>query len=226
VFYQALACDYDGTLATHGVVDQPSLEALDRLRLSGRKLILVTGREIDDLQKVFRHLDRFDLVVAENGALLYQPSTAGEVLLAKPPPPEFVAALIERGVGPISVGRVIVATWEPFETIAMEVIHRLHLPFRVVLNKGAVMVLPVGIDKAVGLKAALAELELSLDRTVAVGDAENDEIMLRVSGRSAAVANALERTKECADIVTQASHGAGVAELIDRLIATDLQDGF
>jgi hydroxymethylpyrimidine pyrophosphatase-like HAD family hydrolase len=223
VLYRALACDYDGTIATHGVVDQQTLNALDRWRRSGRKLILVTGRELDDLQKVFPQTGSFDLVVAENGALLYRPATGEEVLLAKPPPAEFVAALTARGVGPISVGRVIVATWEPFQDIAQEVISSLNLPLQVVLNKGAVMVIPLGVDKAVGLRAALAELEVSLDQTAGVGDAENDEAMLRACGYSAAVANALQQTKDVADIVTQGSHGAGVAELIDRLIAGDFQ---
>ena len=40
--YLALACDYDGTLAHHGRVDKPTLESLERLLASGRKLVLVT----------------------------------------------------------------------------------------------------------------------------------------------------------------------------------------
>ena len=224
VRYRALACDYDGTLATHGVVDQPTLDALDRLRSSGRKLILVTGRELGDLRKVFPHTVRFERVVAENGALLYRPDTGEEVVLAQRPPAEFIEALKARNVAPISVGRVIVATWEPFQTAARDVIRSLDLELQVVFNKGAVMILPFGVDKAVGLKAALAELELSLHNAVCVGDAENDEAMLSACRCSAAVANALQRTKDVADIVTQGSHGAGVAELIDRIIATDLQE--
>jgi HAD superfamily hydrolase (TIGR01484 family) len=216
VRYLALACD--------GVVEQPTLDALDRLRRSGRKLILVTGRELPDLQHVFPHTVRFDRVVAENGALLYRPATGEEVVLAQPPPAEFVARLKERNVRPLSVGRVIVATWEPFQTTARDVIRSLDLELQVVFNKRAVMVLPMGVDKAVGLKAALAELELSLHDAVGIGDAENDESMLIACRCSAAVANALQRTKDVADIVTLGSHGAGVAELIDRLIATDLQE--
>jgi hydroxymethylpyrimidine pyrophosphatase-like HAD family hydrolase len=212
VRYRALACDYDGTLATHGEVDQSTLEALDRLRSSGRKLILVTGRELGELQLVFPHLDRFERVVAENGALLHRPATGEEVLLAEPPPAEFIAALRERKVRPLSVGRVIVATFEPFHTTARDVIRNLDLELQVVFNKGSVMVLPFGVDKTVGLKA------------VGVGDAENDEAMLNACRCSAAVANALQRTKDCADIVTQGAHGAGVAELIDRIIATDLAE--
>lgn len=222
--YHALACDYDGTLATHGTVDEPTLEALDRFRSSGRKLILVTGRELDDLGRVFPHLDYFDRIVAENGALLYRPATGEELLLAEPPPEEFIAGLRERCVSPLSVGRVIVATWEPFHTTARDLIRTLDLELQVVFNKGAVMVLPFGVDKAAGLKSALAEIGLSVHQSVGIGDAENDEIMLSACRCSAAVANALQRTKEFADIVTEQSHGAGVAELIDRIIAFDLQE--
>jgi hypothetical protein len=206
------------------VVDQPTLDALDRLQGSGRKLILVTGRELGDLLRVFPHIGRFERVVAENGALLYRPATGEELVLAEPPPAEFIAALREKKVRPLSLGRVIVATWEPFQTTVRETIRNLDLELQVVFNKGAVMVLPLGIDKAVGLKAALAELELSLHQTVGVGDAENDEAMLSACHCSAAVANALQRTKDVADIVTVGSRGAGVTELIDRIIATDLQE--
>jgi HAD superfamily hydrolase (TIGR01484 family) len=42
--YFVLATDYDGTLATDGRVHDETLTALKHLRASGRKLILVTGR--------------------------------------------------------------------------------------------------------------------------------------------------------------------------------------
>jgi HAD superfamily hydrolase (TIGR01484 family) len=51
--YLALASDYDGTLATHGCVHPETVAAIKRLRNSKRKLILVTGRELDELLRVF-----------------------------------------------------------------------------------------------------------------------------------------------------------------------------
>jgi HAD superfamily hydrolase (TIGR01484 family) len=69
-----LACDYDGTLAHDGVLDEPTAAALDRFRASGRRLVMVTGRELPDLQTVCKVLDKFEWIVAENGALLYRPS--------------------------------------------------------------------------------------------------------------------------------------------------------
>ena len=100
--YVALACDYDGTLAHDGTVADETVVALERLRESNRKLILVTGRQLDDLMRVFARLDLFDRVVVENGALLYRPATREERRLAEPPPPRFVDALRARGV-PLSV---------------------------------------------------------------------------------------------------------------------------
>ena len=80
-----LATDYDGTLACDGRVDRETIEALNRLRASGRKLLLVTGRHLPDLQSVFPQLELFERVVAENGGLLYRPATREEKLLAKLP---------------------------------------------------------------------------------------------------------------------------------------------
>ena len=65
--YLALATDYDGTLAEDGHVTDVTLDALHRLRASGRKLLLVTGRELPELQNAFPELAVFDCVVAENG---------------------------------------------------------------------------------------------------------------------------------------------------------------
>lgn len=222
--YYALATDYDGTLATEGRVDEATLEALERLRNSGRRLILVTGRELDELLQVFPQVDLFESVVAENGALLYRPATREIKLLAEAPPERFAQSLRARGVGPLSVGRVIVATWTPHETAVLETIRELGLELQVIFNKGAVMVLPSGVNKATGLAAALEELGLSPHNAVGVGDAENDHAFLHLCEASVAVANALPSLKEQADWVTRGSRGAGVTELIDHLLAADLAD--
>lgn len=221
MYFLALATDYDGTLAHGGVVDAATEQALHRFKETGRRLILVTGREFEDLKHVCRRLDVFDLVVAENGALLYDPADGSERLLAEPPPPIFVQRLEERRVEPLSKGRVIVATWEPAEQAVLEAIRDLGLELQIIFNKGAVMVLPPGINKATGLTAALEELGLSPHNVVAVGDAENDHAFMSASGCSAAVANALPMLKAHADIVLEGAHGAGVVELIERIVEDD-----
>lgn len=220
--YQALACDYDGTIAWDGTVDSETISALERVRESGRKLILVTGRELPDLSQVFHRFDLFDRMVVENGAVLYRPATREQKLLAEAPPKAFSETLIARGAARVSVGNVIVATWEPYETLALEVIREMGLELQVIFNKGAVMILPSGVNKAVGLSHALAELGLSPNHVVGVGDAENDHAFLSICGRSVAVSNALPIVKQRVDWVTEKSHGAGVQELAEMLVATDL----
>jgi len=220
--YRALACDYDGTIAYDGGVSTATIQALEQLRKSGRRLILVTGRELSDLAEVFSRLDLFDWIVAENGAVLYRPTTREGRMLAKRPPEEFVRELIRRGVQCIATGRVIVATKRPYESIVAEVIRDFELELDIILNKGSVMILPAGVDKATGLTTVLHEIGLSRHNVVGVGDAENDEAFLAICERSVAVANALDSLKQYVDWVTEESNGAGVIELVQALISTDL----
>jgi HAD superfamily hydrolase (TIGR01484 family) len=221
--YLALATDYDGTLASDGKVREETWQAVRRLRDSGRRVVLVTGRDLADLKEVCPPLDRFDRVVAENGAVLYRPATGEEAVLGPPPPPEFVRALRERGVKRFVVNKSIVATVKPNDVPVLEAIRDLGLELQVVFNKDAVMVLPPGINKATGLRAALKELGLSPHNVVGIGDAENDHAFLGVCECSATVANALPMLKQHADIVAEGEEGRGVAELIGELIADDLR---
>ena len=222
--YLALACDYDGTIAASGILAAPTIEALGRLRASGRKLILVTGRELPDLMRVCPRLDLFDRVVAENGALLYRPAGREEKLLTEAPSERLIEALRRRDVRPLSIGHAIVSTWEPNETVVIQTIRDLGLELHVVFNKGAVMVLPSGVNKATGLTAALDELSLSPHNCVGVGDAENDHAFLALCEAAVVVDNALPALKERADLVTAEADGAGVAELVERLLASDLAE--
>src|SRR5437764_15160485 len=116
---RGLACDYDGTLAHHAVVADSSVAALDRFRKAGGRLIMVTVRELLDLQSVCEVLDRFECVVAENGALLYWPATGSTQLLCPSASAALAKELAQAGAQPLSVGRAIIATREPYEAVAM-----------------------------------------------------------------------------------------------------------
>ena len=220
--YLTLCSDYDGTLATEGEVFPATVTGLRRLLASGRRAVLVTGRELDELKTVCPCLDLFEYVVAENGALLYEPATDTATPLAQRPPDSFVAELRARGVERVSVGRVIVATWEPHETTVLETIRDQGLELQVIFNKGAVMILPAGVNKATGLAAALKRMGLSPHNAVGVGDAENDHALLALCECGVAVSNALPTLKEKADFVTRGARGAGVVELMEELVKDDL----
>ena len=196
------------------------MAGLERARASGRKLILATGRELPSLRLVFSSLHVFDRIVAENGALLHDPITGEEQLLCPAVSGELVANLRRRGV-PLSVGKCILATVRPHDANVVRAIRELNLSMQIIFNNESVMVLPRGINKSTGLSAVLSELGLSSYSVVGIGDAENDHDFLGLCGCSVAVANAIPTLKQRADVVTNGSYGAGVVEIINRLIDTD-----
>jgi hydroxymethylpyrimidine pyrophosphatase-like HAD family hydrolase len=221
--YLVLACDFDETLARGGRVAPETLAALERLIASGRKLMLVSGRELDDLLRVFPEAKLCSRIVAENGALIYNPATREKKYHGDSPPDKFIRALEQKKIEPLAVGHVIVATVQPHETTVLSVIRDLGLEMQVIFNKGAVMILPAGVNKASGLALALQDVCISPHNVVAIGDAENDHALLKLAECAAAVANALPTLKERADLVTAAENGRGVIELIDEIISEDLK---
>ena len=219
--YRALATDYDGTVAYDGKVDEPTLAALKQVRAAGGRLILVTGREMTDLFNTFEHVDIFDRVVAENGAVLYDPSSKKIDVLAPSPPAPLVERLTREKI-PLSVGHCILATVEPHEHAMLAAIRDFALEWHVIFNKGSVMALPAEVTKATGLVPALETLGVSHAETIGVGDAENDQVFLRSCGLAVAVDNALPSVKDLSDFVTPSARGAGVTELITQWLRGEL----
>jgi HAD superfamily hydrolase (TIGR01484 family) len=221
--YVCAVFDYDGTLAKDSRVLPSTVESLKRLRESTRKLILATGRQLKELLEVFpQAAPLFDYIVAENGGVLYNPSTRDYKVLTEPRSSSFVEELRRRGVAPLSVGDSIVATWRPHEQTVLDVIRDTGLGLQVIFNKDAVMVLPSSVSKATGLLAAAEAECLSLHNAVGIGDAENDHAFLSLCECSVAVSNALPALKERADYVTSQDHGKGVEELIEQILDRDL----
>ena len=218
--FDAVATDYDGTLAHNGVVAQGTLDALYRARTGGLRLLMITGRQVSDLLSTFAHPTLFDAIVAENGAVLYEPANESLRVVGSAPPPALLERLTQNSVR-VSVGHSIVATDEAHAPKLLEVIRELGLDRQVIFNKGSAMAVPGEVSKGTGLAAVLATLHVAPERVVGIGDAENDPAFLRSCGLAVAVSNALPSVKAMADVVTNGAHGIGVTEVIDRLLAGD-----
>lgn len=220
--FAAVAVDYDGTLATEGLVQAPAVGALEQLVASGRQCILVTGRMLRELLPLFPQAELCARIVAENGAVLYRPSTREQRLLAPQASPALAHALKAKGVMPLDVGDSIIATVRPHEVTVMEAIRDLGLEHQVIFNRESVMILPPGINKASGLKAALDELKLSPHNVVGIGDSENDHALFQASELAVAVNSAVPTLRDAADWVTMRPNGAGTAEAMLALVADDM----
>jgi hydroxymethylpyrimidine pyrophosphatase-like HAD family hydrolase len=220
--YRALATDYDGTIAYEGRVDAETVDALQHARDAGMQLLLVTGRELTHLFNTFDRVDVFHQVVAENGAVLYDPATGRIETLAPGPPAALIERLTREQI-PLSIGHSVIATVEPHEQVVIAAIHELALDWHIIFNKGSVMALPSDVTKATGLRSALDACQLTPEMTIAIGDAENDLVFLKGCGLAVAVGNALTTVKAIADVVTDGARGAGVRELIGRWLAGELE---
>ena len=216
--FSLLVCDFDGTLATDSVVNPRTLEALQAVLASGRKLVLATGRQLPELIEIFPQLSLFAWVVAENGAVVYETATGNVEVLADPPSENFLQLLKERGIKPLSQGNAIVATTSNHAKALSDLIQTMDLAYDVILNKDSAMVLPMGVNKGSGLSWVLNKLRLSEKQVIVVGDGENDSDLFSVSGFRVAVANAVPELKRIADWVTPSAAGLGIEQLSNLLL--------
>ncbi len=217
-----LACDYDGTIAEGGRVSEPTARALERVRESGRKLVLVTGRTLGNLRDVCPEFERkFDAIVAENGGVLYQPGIREVKALGEPPEPALLDALLRRGVG-FALGTSSIHTSSDAAEAALAAIRETGLERTLVFNRRSLMLLPGGVTKGSGLQAALAAMELSPHNTVGIGDAENDHAFLALCEFAVAVADAVPALRERAEVVTRAPGPSGAVEFIEEHLLKDL----
>lgn len=220
--FLALATDFDGTLARDSKVAQSTIGALETFVHSGRKLVLASGRQLEDLFEVFPRHGLFNWILAENGAVMYSPRTGEIQLLGDRPPKQFQELLRASTVPNVSIGRVAVATRRPYEREVLEVFRGLGIDRQISFNKDVILFLPAGVNKATGLAAALRQEQISNHNVIAVGDAENDLPMFSLAGIGAAVGNAIESVKLRADLVLKGEHGSGVEELIEAVLRDDL----
>lgn len=216
----ALALDYDDTLAENGRMSSATEAALRSLRNAGFRLILVSGRRLENIRKICGPLDLFDAVILENGATSFCPATNIERLIAPPVDERFLTDLSRELPGePLFVGRSMVAT-SAENTGCVEVMIALGgYDLHIVGCGRRIMILPKGISKSSGLSHALANLGLRRNQVVAVGDEENDIELFRGCALTAAVGNAAPKLKAVADLVLPEKHGQSVQHLIARLLA-------
>jgi hydroxymethylpyrimidine pyrophosphatase-like HAD family hydrolase len=212
-----IASDYDGTLTHTGRLDPELERLLGQARAAGFRLVLVTGRQLQDLLKVCpRALAILDRLVLENGALLVR--EGGQTMeLAPPIDARLAPALEAQGVWVVQ-GQVLLATLAQYEPQVRAEVERLGLDVRLFRNRASLMIAPAGVSKASGLSHALASLGASFEQTIGIGDAENDRELLEACAVGVAVGDALEELKAIADRVLDEPNGAGVAGLLRELI--------
>jgi hydroxymethylpyrimidine pyrophosphatase-like HAD family hydrolase len=212
-----IATDFDGTISQGDQLASEAGRALRRWREMGGFTVLVSGRPFEFLQELQEREQAFDLMVAENGAVLYNPHTDEMRLPFGEVPDDLLLTLIELGV-PLWRGVAIAGTTLPYDDAVWVASRELGLPVHVETNRNEVMLMPPGVSKGAGLLNLLKSEGLSPRNVLAFGDAENDLSLLQAAEVKVAVANAVEHIKALADFVTVEAGAVGVTRFIERYL--------
>jgi hydroxymethylpyrimidine pyrophosphatase-like HAD family hydrolase len=212
-----IATDFDGTVAEGDRLAPEAGRALRRWREAGRTSVLVSGRPFEFLRDLQEREQAFDLIVAENGAVLYNPYSDEMRLPFGQVPDELVSTLAQLGI-PLWRGIAIAGTTLPYDDAVWVTSRELGLAVHVAINRSEVMLLPPGASKGAGLLHLLQNEGLSPRNLLAFGDAENDLSLLQVAEVKVAVANAVQDLQTMADHVTPEAGPAGVADFVDRYL--------
>jgi hydroxymethylpyrimidine pyrophosphatase-like HAD family hydrolase len=214
--FGALALDYDGTIATNGVMHEDVRNAIGEVRQRGVIVVLATGRQVADLRRAAGDLTCFDAIVAENGCVLDFPASGRHVVLAHPPRADFIKALHQRAVS-TTVGEGIIEADASAAPAVLDVIRERQQPLVLMFNRGRLMILPQAIAKSTGLRRALSALRVSIHNTVGIGDAENDHDLLDACEVGVAVSWGSPALQAVADEVIEGSGPGAVGGYIRRL---------
>ena len=225
---ECLAVDLDGTLTDEeGVIHHEVLEALERLKKRGVRVVIATGASYPAAITLAYYLPVTRFAVAENGGVV---GFRGEYkLLGSRDDKERILAVARERLRGVLVEswqneyRLVDAAFKPAPGLSPEEAVKLAaaelgpLGFEVVYSGWAIHVHRFGVNKGAGLLEACRALGVEPERVAAIGDSAVDEPMFEVAGFAVALANSPESLKRKASYVTRGSHYLGFLEAVKLL---------
>ncbi len=219
---KAIVVDLDRT-----ITDKPAKEnfdasdfdagLLEELRSLNINLVLATGRGVDYVKDLCRKFNIWACAVAENGAAIYFPAAEKTITIDSKYMEKARETIKRIALQKAEFRKVIVSVRAADEETVKTRLANLAEKLGFIKNVDEVMVLPHGVDKGYGVRLALNYLDIDPEKTVLIGDGENDEDMFLNPGFKIALANATEKLKRLANQVTTKASTAGVREALNEL---------
>jgi phosphoglycolate phosphatase (TIGR01487 family) len=212
---KAVAVDIDGTLADDSRrVHLGAIAALREVQDSGVQVMLASGNVLPIAYALSNYLGLTGPIVAENGGIVCHRQRIW--VMADPEKPR---AAYEHLRKQMDSERLFTDRWRETEiglrreVDLEEVRKRLRgWDVEVQTTGWAIHIMEKGMNKFVGVRKACELLRISVGDVAAIGDSDNDEMMIRECGWGVAVGNAFEGTKKAASFVAGKSDGEGVVE--------------
>ena len=213
-----IATDYDRTLTgTDLVLRAETVSAVDRASRKGVGIIIVSGRGLRFMTRISRTFERVDALVAENGAVV---AMDGEIRRLSQRTGHMIAEVLQDKGVPFIKGEVISYIEKGFLAEAEKAVASMNEYARLVKNIDSGMVLPLDVDKDRGLMLALQLMGKKVEKTLVVGDGENDMSLFNLPSLKVALSNSVPQLKERADIVLDSPGGEGIVEIVERVLSS------
>lgn len=211
-----IATDYDRTLTGLDLILRPeTIRAIDMATKNGIGIVIVSGRGLRFMSRLSHMFARVDALVAENGAVVM---FDGVIRRLSPRTGDIIAEKLAEKRVPFIKGEVISYIEKGSLHLAEKAVVEMSDYARLVRNIDSGMVLPADVDKDAGLKVALQLMGRKVERTLVVGDGENDMSLFTLGSLKVALDNSVPQLKERADIVLDSAGGEGVVEIVNRLL--------
>jgi len=192
-------------------------ELIKQLKNLKTDLILATGRNISFVKKLCKKFNIWRCVVAENGAVLYFPLTKKTITINTYYMAKAKKIIINLNLPGTTIGKVITSNRVEDESIIRKKLEKLADKVDFIKNVNEIMVMPQGIDKGLGLRLAMQYLNIDMEKTIIIGDGENDVDMFFNPGFKIALANSHKKLKRLANQITMKPSTKGVREIIEKL---------
>ncbi|ADB57877.1 phosphoglycolate phosphatase [Archaeoglobus profundus] len=215
--FKALVVDIDGTLTDKKrAINCRAVEALRKLKIP---VVLATGNISCFARAVAKIIGVSDIVIAENGGVVRFSYDGEDIVLGDRS--KCLRALetlrkrfkVELLDNEYRKSEVCMRRNFPIEE-ARKILPK---DVRIVDTGFAYHIIDANVSKGKALMFIADKLGLDVKDFIAIGDSENDIEMLEVAGFGVAVANADEKLKEVADLVTSKPNGDGVVEALEFL---------
>ncbi len=192
-------------------------ELFKELRNLKKELFLATGRNIHYVKKLCKRFNIWKCIIAENGAVIYFPKTKKTITFNTAYMKKAKKTIRNLNLPGTTIGKVIASnSVKDFQKIKKK-LGKLADKVKFVKNVNEVMTTPADVDKGVGLRLAMRYLNIDMDKTIVVGDGENDVDMFLNPGFKIALANANKKLKKLANEVTKKPSTKGIREIIKKL---------
>jgi HAD superfamily hydrolase (TIGR01484 family) len=197
--------------------DEELFKELESLKENDIDIFLATGRNINYVKKLCDRFKIWRAVVAENGAMLYMPDSKKVITIDTEYMKKAREIVKKMDLKGCVVGDVLISIKAKDEEKVREALGELCKNLNFVLNVDEIMILPLNVDKGLGLRMAMQYLNIDMEKTISIGDGENDVDMFLNPGFKIALANAKPKLKKIANQVLTKPSTKGVREVIKRL---------